>query len=522
MELTILEQEELQSFIFNNEHTKVEVFKYELIDETWKQPLRWPAEAELTLYPAVLDSLGNTVIVDGEYLYENNPVVSWKTGFHEQYEVIVNAYENMYKQYGEAFDRFSWSFVVDGITTEGTAVLEECTATTNREIINQYWRLNDSSILRISGSGTAAEIAEKEITRKFSYQFQYQKGGNENYPNLSSYEMQNGLHRLDYLPAGTYILVETQTPKGYETAKSLIVSVDETKEIQTFYLENKRQEKLEKEGKLVIHKNDAKQKNRNLAGAWFEVKNLQDNTSYRIVTSEDGYASLENLPIQGRYESGIEGPCVYEVKEIQAPEGYCLDFSVYRFRFDEDVESAEILHEMTIENNPTEISFSKTDFSTGHFIVGANLAVYQTKIENGEFVSVGEPLERWISGLEPHKIVGKLSGGKTYLLVEESAPEGYILANPIRFTISGDGKQIISITENMSTVQIQFEEGTDNIQSVYITGRMATEIRTEREGKDGLSVLKEWLLFLDGSQVLLEHETFRKETGSKTCGKIRK
>lgn len=517
MEITIQEREDLQSFIFTNDHTKMEIFKYELIDETWKQPLQWPAEAELTLYPAVLDSLGDTVMVDGEYLYENNPITSWKTGSCEDYEIIINAYENMYREYRDEFDQFSWSYVVDGKITEGTAVLEECNSTTNKEIITQYWRLNDSSVLRIVSSGTAAAIAEKETSRKFSYQFQYQEGENANYPSLISYEMQNGLHRLEYIPVGTYILVETQTPEGYEPAKPMIVVVDETKEIQTIYLENKRMEEVDKKGKLVVHKIDANQQGTNLAGAWFEVKNLQDNSSYRIVTDEDGYASLENLPIRGRYESGIEGPCVYEVKEVQAPEGYCLDNTVYRFRFDEDTESTVILHEMMIENEPTEISFSKTDFATGHFIVGANLAVYQTKIENGEFTAIGEPIERWISGPEPHKIVGKLSCGKTYLLVEESAPKGYLLASPVRFTISGDGKRILSITENMSTVQIRFEGDTDSIKSICMTGRVATEIRTQREDRDELSVLKEWLLFSDGSQVLLEQETFRQETGSKTA-----
>ena len=515
MEITIQEQDELQSFIFTNEHTNVEVFKYEVIDETRKQPLRWPAEAELTLYPAVLDSMGEVVLTDGEYLYENDPVTSWKTGSCEQYEIIVNAYEDMYRQYGAEFDRFSWSFVMDGITTEGTAVLEGCNSTTNKEVIIQYWRLNDSSILRITSSGTAAEIAEKEISKKFSYQFQYKEGGNESYPNLISYETQNGLHRFNYIPVGTYVLVETQTPKGYITANPIIVRVEETKELQTIYLENERLESVDKKGKLVIHKIDANQQGTNLEGACFEVKNLQDNTSYRIITGKDGYAVLENLPIKGRYESGVEGPCVYEVKEILSPEGYCLNYDVYRFRFNEDMENAEILYEMVVENNPTEIEFSKTDFATGHFIIGASLAVYQAKIEKGEFVAVGEPIERWISGPESHKIVGKLSGGKTYLLVEESAPTGYMLADPIRFTISGDGKHIISITENMSTVQIQLEEDTDNIKSICMIGRVATEIKTQRNDRDGISVLEEWLLFLDGSLVLLEQETFRQESGSK-------
>ncbi len=516
MEITVQECADLQSFIFENEHTKIEVFKYEESQGSLKRPLPWPAEAELTLYPAVLDVSGAEIMINGEFIYEKDPVISWKTGSCENHEAIVNVYEKMYKQYGNTFERFSWNFSYEGIIEEGTAVLLESTSTANEETITQYWKLSDSTILRIVGVKGDEISADKNIRRTFSYQFQYQKGENEKYPNLTSYETLNGLHRLEYIPVGTYVLVETKTPEGYEQAKPMIVKVEEMEAVQTVYLENKKLEKPEKIGKIVIHKIDANQNERRLSGAWFEVRNMQDETSYRIVTGKDGCAVLENLPVYGRYESGIEGPCVYEIREIRAPEGYCLDSSVHRIRFDENTEESVIVYEMTVENHPTEISFSKTDFRTGHFVEGASLAVYQAALENGIFVADGEPLDRWISASEPHKIIGKLSGGRTYLLVEEKAPEGYTLADPIRFTVSGDGKRITSITENMSVIQILFEEENDEIKSIHMTGRVAVEIRNLLTEKGGVTILDEWLHFLDGSQILLERETFRKEEDSRT------
>ena len=516
MEITVQERADLQSFIFINDHMKLEVFKYEEVQGTLKQPLQWPAEAELTLYPAVLDSNGVEVIVNGEPAYEDNSIIRWKTGSCEKYKAIVEAYEDMYEQYSDTFDQFSWKFIREGGAEEGTAVLIESTSTANKETIIQFWKLNNDTLLRVVGTIGDKDSVDRNNPRTFSYQFQYQQGEKGTYPYLIGYETQNGLYRLDYIPTGSYVLVETKTPEGYEQAKPMLVKVEETADVQRVNLENKKLEAPKKEGKLVIHKIDGSRKEEKLAGAVFEVRNLQDGTYYRIVTDDDGCAVLENLPVYGTYESGIEGPCIYEIQEIQAPEGYCLDSAVHRIRFSENPEEAIIHHEMTVENYPTEISVSKTNFKSGHFVEGAYLAIYQTKLENGIFVAEGEPIEKWISTNEPHKIIGKLSGGRTYLLVEEKAANGFSPANPIRFTISGDGKRITSITEDMSTVHIRFKEGTEDIESILITGRMAMETKTMYSEEDEISTLSEWLCFSDGEQTLLERETFRKEKGSRT------
>ena len=46
----------------------------------------------------------------------------------------------------------------------------------------------------------------------------------------------------------------------------------------------------------------------------------------------------------------------------------------------------------------------------------------------------------WTSGEEPEVIRGKFVTGKEYTIHEESAPEGYELADDITFTITDDGK----------------------------------------------------------------------------------
>lgn len=519
MEITIQESAKLQSFIFANDHTKVEVFKYENGQGGQKQPLRWPAEAELTLYPAILDSKGEAVVIDEMYVYENMPIVSWKTGSTEKQEAIINAYEKMQSQYGNEFERFSWNFVYEGFAEEGMAVLLESTSTANNEKVVQYWKLSDSTIFRIVGIAGNKFSSDQGIGMTFSYQFHYQKDINENYPRIVGYETTNGMYRLEYIPAGVYVLVETEVPEGYEKVKPMLVNVEETEVVQRVYLENKKTEEQEKKGKLVIKKVDKDHNEKVLSGSWFEVQNLQDKSCYHIVTGENGCAVLEDLPVYGKYESGVKGPCIYEIREIQSPSGYCLEPKTYRIRFDKMANEPFILYEMTVENQQTEITLSKTDFHTGHFVVGANLALYETKIVDGVFVADGEPIDQWISTTDPHCIRGKLSGGKTYLLIEEKAPKGYSLANPVRFTISADGKRINSITENMSMISISYEEGSDDIKSVNIVGRVGKEIRQQTSDEDGKWIISEWLVFSDGSEILLERETFGKKPGSRTRSK---
>ena len=59
--------------------------------------------------------------------------------------------------------------------------------------------------------------------------------------------------------------------------------------------------------------------------------------------------------------------------------------------------------------------------------------------------NTGELVDRWTTGTEPHVITYKsesgvvLVAGHTYVLHEESAPDGYELAADITFVFNGDG-----------------------------------------------------------------------------------
>ena len=51
----------------------------------------------------------------------------------------------------------------------------------------------------------------------------------------------------------------------------------------------------------------------------------------------------------------------------------------------------------------------------------------------------GTVIDQWISEQEPHWINGTLIAGETYILSEESAPDGYFVAEDVEFRVSLEG-----------------------------------------------------------------------------------
>ena len=77
------------------------------------------------------------------------------------------------------------------------------------------------------------------------------------------------------------------------------------------------------------------------------------------------------------------------------------------------------------------------------------------------FDKEGNLVDEWISGKEAHKI-NNLKEGNTYILHEETAPDGYVLATDVEFTVTTDKEtqheEMIDKIVNMSKVDIAGEE----------------------------------------------------------------
>ena len=114
----------------------------------------------------------------------------------------------------------------------------------------------------------------------------------------------------------------------------------------------------------------------------------------------------------------------YIVKEIAAPTGYILSDKQYDVIISEDGDVVEI----TAENRPVSVSISKTDIY-GKELTGAKIKLIDVN---------GKVVDEWTSGDEAHIITNIPCG--TFTLKEVAAPDGYVIATDIQFTIDENGR----------------------------------------------------------------------------------
>lgn len=235
---------------------------------------------------------------------------------------------------------------------------------------------------------------------------------------------ENGYFVFDEIPYGEYIIHEIEAPTGYILSnKSYPVSISEDGDVIEITAENKPI--TVKISKRDIYGNELK-------GAKMQIIDSEDNVVDEWVSDGTNHVVTE-LPAGE-----------YTLKEIAAPDGYVIANDI-RFTVDVygnvTVENVEAT--VTSENgNPlivmvddtTKVQISKQDITTGEELPGATLQIID---EDGNVV------EEWVYTDEAHFIEGKLIAGKEYTLRETIAPDGYEIANEIKFTVNEDG----SVTE---------------------------------------------------------------------------
>ena len=208
-------------------------------------------------------------------------------------------------------------------------------------------------------------------------------------------------HSIKGLHEGSeYTLTETTAPKGYVKAESIKFTVSTDKKDQTLVMKDKQ---------FTASKKDASGKNY-VEGAKLEVRDDQN----RVV---DSWTSTK----EDHYVSGLEEGKTYTLTETTAPNGYVkaesIEFTVSKDKVNQKVSMLD-----------KQVSVTKTDITGTQEVPGATLTV---KDEDGNTV------DTWVSGEKEHYVSG-LEEGKTYTLIEETAPEGYVRAEEITFTVTNE------------------------------------------------------------------------------------
>lgn len=238
-----------------------------------------------------------------------------------------------------------------------------------------------------------------------------------------------GRGQLNNLVLGIYTVKETKAPVGYnldpQTYTVELTYKDQTTSIVWNHVESQDKVKV---GQIEILKTDIN--NQPLKGGEFGIYANNDmyigHTLYKkgqlvmsIKTNDKGIAKSSNLP----YGS-------YYVKELSAPDQE--DGNKENFVLSDETQYVKItgdkLFSMTFVD--TTVTASKKDIAGIDEIKGAKMQVTDMN---------GKIIDTWTSTNKPHSIKGLIEG-HDYILTEITAPNCFVKAESIKFTVSKEKK----------------------------------------------------------------------------------
>ena len=223
---------------------------------------------------------------------------------------------------------------------------------------------------------------------------------------LASWVSDGTPHRINRLPLGNYTLHEEQSIEGYTVATDITFEVTNTGVLCKVVMTNK---------KLIVKKLDVLGNGVKKAG--LEI--------YEVHFHEDGTKYLSEEPIEAwksdgkQYDtSNLKVGHTYRLVESKVPKGYVeaepIDFTI-----------TDDLTDQTVVMMDKKVLVSKVNTKIT-MIAGAKLEVRDSE---------GHAVDAWTSDGTAYPVSG-LKAGQTYTLVETEAPEGYVLADPIEFTVT--------------------------------------------------------------------------------------
>ena len=235
---------------------------------------------------------------------------------------------------------------------------------------------------------------------------------------IDSWTVKDGNHKVKGLKEGeTYTLIEDYAPDGYVLARPVKFEVSFDKENQSVKMIDKQVnfKKVDKDGKLI-------------GGMEYIVTS---NKTKKVV--DKGVTNSK----EAVYLNGLEIGEKYTITETKTPEGYVTAKPI-EFTVTEDNKTQEV--KMTDKK----LLVEKNDVK-GLPVIGAKLEIIDKD---------GKVIDSWIvKEGEKHHTAKGLIEGKTYTLVEKEVPKGYVLANPVKFTVTGDKEtQIVKMIDQQVSI----------------------------------------------------------------------
>ena len=159
----------------------------------------------------------------------------------------------------------------------------------------------------------------------------------------------------------------------------------------------------------------------------YSITKNKDRDDYRLVFVKDGTTIYSNIDLDGNETSHmIEGLIAgdeYVLRETKTPNGFATS-KEQTFKAEENKDIS-----LTIIDEDIKVQISKQDITSKKEIEGAKLKVVDKD---------GNTIDEWTSKKEPH-MIKNLNVGESYTLIEETAPQGYKIAESIEFKIEDTG-----------------------------------------------------------------------------------
>ncbi len=268
-------------------------------------------------------------------------------------------------------------------------------------------------------------------------------------PEASATSSKNGIVLFEKLPKGKYEIREVKSVGNYKLTEEAFYATVDDKEFAGITdkdgnrIEGNRiindQYRADIKFTKVSERNQAKK----LAGSKYGLyrKNSlgEETLIATAVSDKDGLVVFKGVLLDTNYViRELESPEGYYISEKPVELSFKLDGTdVVLSTFDDGDKTAVLAAngEITWLEPSVVVSFLKVD-EKGNPLAGASLAVLDM---NGAPVKDADGKElKWTSTDKAYEIADVFEDGVSYQLVELAAPEGYVLADPVKFEIPAD------------------------------------------------------------------------------------
>ncbi len=294
---------------------------------------------------------------------------------------------------------------------------------------------------------TKVEVSKTDVTGKKELEGAKLSVTDSKGKEVDSWTSTSKKHTIEGLKRGeTYTLTETIAPNGYVKSSSIDFKVNEDGSVTSVHMVDKIVE---------ISKVDASG-SKEVEGATLTVSDVATGKVVDEWTSGKEAHKVNNLEVGHKYV----------LSEKVVADGYVKASDITFEVTDDGINQKQTMVDKRVEVSKTTVTGDKE-------LEGAKLTVSDSE---------GNTVDEWTSTNKTHFVKG-LEVGKSYTLTEETAPNGYVRATSVNFTVLNDG-----VDQKYTMVDTQV-----TVSKTDVTGEKELEGATlSVKDKDGNTV-DEWV-----------------------------